>query len=135
MQQLPSRTTAASTQQVGSSNSRQNEYNTSKGSGSNGEKNEQKSNLVASSDNKTCFNHPSSSGQENKTGSSDDKAEQQQDSKEVKNWQKTVLKKWFVAHMDFPYLNPNLKRKLAEKSGLSQGYVANWFMNVRKRIW
>ena len=31
---------------------------------------------------------------------------------------KDVLKKWFVAHIDDPYLDQRLKRKLSVKSGL-----------------
>jgi hypothetical protein len=45
------------------------------------------------------------------------------------------LKKWFISHVDHPYLNEKSKLKLAEQTGLDSKKISNWFMNVRKRIW
>jgi hypothetical protein len=51
------------------------------------------------------------------------------------NWQKDILKKWFISHVDHPYLNEKSKLKLMQQTGLDGKKIANWFMNVRKRIW
>lgn len=51
------------------------------------------------------------------------------------NWQKDILKKWFISHVDHPYLNEKSKLKLMQQTGLESKKISNWFMNVRKRIW
>lgn len=45
------------------------------------------------------------------------------------------MKKWFISHVDHPYLNEKSKLKLMQQTGLDSKKIANWFMNVRKRIW
>lgn len=49
--------------------------------------------------------------------------------------QTSILKKWFIQHADNPYLKDESKNELSLKTGLDPKQVANWFTNVRKRIW
>jgi len=45
------------------------------------------------------------------------------------------LKQWFYENADNPYLKEENRRELADKTGLLERQVSNWFTNVRKRIW
>ena len=38
-------------------------------------------------------------------------------------------------HAENPYIKEDSKRMLAQKTGLQERQVANWFTNVRKRVW
>ena len=49
--------------------------------------------------------------------------------------QAAILKKWFIEHANNPYLKEDSKKFLAAQTGLQERQVANWFTNVRKRIW
>lgn len=49
--------------------------------------------------------------------------------------QAAVLRQWFIMHAENPYINKDSKRMLAQKTGLQERQVANWFTNVRKRVW
>ena len=49
--------------------------------------------------------------------------------------QASILKKWFIENANNPYLKEDSKKHLALLTGLHERQVANWFTNVRKRIW
>ncbi|EEY58467.1 uncharacterized protein PITG_01135 [Phytophthora infestans T30-4] len=42
---------------------------------------------------------------------------------------------WFLAHKDNPYPSPDERVEIAEKTGLAEQQVRNWFANMRKRHW
>ncbi|KAE9039931.1 hypothetical protein PF010_g8718 [Phytophthora fragariae] len=42
---------------------------------------------------------------------------------------------WFLAHKDNPYPSPDERTEIAEKTGLAEQQVRNWFANMRKRHW
>lgn len=42
---------------------------------------------------------------------------------------------WFIAHKDNPYPTPDERTQIAEKTGLTEQQVRNWFANMRKRHW
>ena len=46
--------------------------------------------------------------------------------------QTAILKKWLKEHLENPYLKPEDKTVLSQKSGLSKKQVQNWFTNMRK---
>ena len=44
------------------------------------------------------------------------------------------LRNWLVEHAHHPYPSEEDKRRLAERTGLTQAQVSNWFVNARRRI-
>ncbi|TDH69567.1 hypothetical protein CCR75_002882 [Bremia lactucae] len=42
---------------------------------------------------------------------------------------------WFLAHKDNPYPSPDERLEIADKTGLAEQQVRNWFANMRKRHW
>ena len=42
---------------------------------------------------------------------------------------------WFFASLHKPYPSKDTKRELAERTGLTEMQVHNWFTNMRKRHW
>ncbi|CAL9078676.1 unnamed protein product, partial [Musa textilis] len=46
-----------------------------------------------------------------------------------------ILLDWWNAHCRWPYPTEEEKGKLAEKTGLEQKQINNWFINQRKRHW
>ncbi|KAL3669553.1 hypothetical protein V7S43_004940 [Phytophthora oleae] len=42
---------------------------------------------------------------------------------------------WFLAHKDNPYPSPDERVEIAERTGLGEQQVRNWFANMRKRHW
>ncbi|ETI50939.1 hypothetical protein F441_05630 [Phytophthora nicotianae CJ01A1] len=42
---------------------------------------------------------------------------------------------WFLAHKENPYPSPDERVEIAEKTGLAEQQVRNWFANMRKRHW
>ncbi|KAH7474151.1 Homeobox protein knotted-1-like LET6 [Phytophthora ramorum] len=42
---------------------------------------------------------------------------------------------WFLAHKDNPYPSPDERTEIADKTGLAEQQVRNWFANMRKRHW
>ncbi|RLN02995.1 hypothetical protein BBJ28_00010036 [Nothophytophthora sp. Chile5] len=42
---------------------------------------------------------------------------------------------WFLAHKDNPYPSATERTEIAEKTGLAEQQVRNWFANMRKRHW
>lgn len=42
---------------------------------------------------------------------------------------------WFLAHKDNPYPSSEERTEIAEKTGLAEQQVRNWFANMRKRHW
>jgi hypothetical protein len=42
---------------------------------------------------------------------------------------------WFLAHKAHPYPSPSERSQIAEKTGLTEQQVRNWFANMRKRHW
>ncbi len=42
---------------------------------------------------------------------------------------------WFLAHKSNPYPSASERVQIAEKTGLSEQQVRNWFANMRKRHW
>ena len=46
-----------------------------------------------------------------------------------------VMEKWFREHQDHPYPNEDEKKSIAQKAGIREDQVSNWFVNVRKRYW
>jgi hypothetical protein len=45
------------------------------------------------------------------------------------------MEKWFREHQDHPYPNEDEKKSIAQKAGIREDQVSNWFVNVRKRYW
>lgn len=42
---------------------------------------------------------------------------------------------WFLAHKDNPYPSASERTDIADKTGLAEQQVRNWFANMRKRHW
>lgn len=42
---------------------------------------------------------------------------------------------WFLAHKDNPYPSSDERMDIADKTGLAEQQVRNWFANMRKRHW
>ncbi|GMF33121.1 unnamed protein product [Phytophthora lilii] len=42
---------------------------------------------------------------------------------------------WFLAHKENPYPSPEERADIAERTGLGEQQVRNWFANMRKRHW
>ncbi|CEG39069.1 Transcription factor MEIS1 and related HOX domain proteins [Plasmopara halstedii] len=42
---------------------------------------------------------------------------------------------WFLTHKDNPYPSSDERMEIAEKTGLAEQQVRNWFANMRKRHW
>ncbi|CAI5721037.1 unnamed protein product [Peronospora farinosa] len=42
---------------------------------------------------------------------------------------------WFLAHKDNPYPSSDERVEIADKTGLAEQQVRNWFANMRKRHW
>lgn len=47
--------------------------------------------------------------------------------------QTQVLQKWFLDHVDHPYIKKVDKAMLAHKTGLTTKQITGWFTNNRKR--
>ena len=47
--------------------------------------------------------------------------------------QTQVLQKWFLDHVDHPYIKKADKAMLAHKTGLTTKQITGWFTNNRKR--
>ena len=49
--------------------------------------------------------------------------------------QKRILISYFLDNIKHPYVNNQTKKELMSETGLKVDQIANWFMNVRKRLW
>ena len=49
--------------------------------------------------------------------------------------QKRILISYFLDNIKHPYVNNQTKKELMAETGLKVDQIANWFMNVRKRLW
>lgn len=49
--------------------------------------------------------------------------------------QKRILITYFLENIKHPYVNNLTKKELMAETGLKVDQIANWFMNVRKRLW
>ena len=48
-------------------------------------------------------------------------------------WQTSILQKWFIDHIEYPYVKKMEKKMLAQQTQLTLKQITGWFTNNRKR--
>lgn len=51
----------------------------------------------------------------------------------ISDEQRSILKSWLYSHYNYPYPTQEEKNSLMLLTGLNQGQINNWFVNIRRR--